>query len=185
MACGKLDKYKNEWKFHIPNTLRASASRKSFFLFFYLIFAAGQMRRSSLVPQATEENRRSLMLFAIVVVFLICHTPRTFLNLYEVWNAKRIMLDIKNHCLGIPLSILFTQQASHLLLAINSSVNFFLYCAMSPLFLQQLSEYFTQSVNSFYQCCCAVYMKGMLLFSMYYYNYIVIIDICVYIMFKN
>ena len=118
------------------------------------------MRRSSLVPQATEENRRSLMLFAIVVVFLICHTPRTFLNLYEVWNAKRIMLDIKNHCLGIPLSILFTQQASHLLLAINSSLNFFLYCAMSPLFLQKLSEFFAQLVNNFYQCCCEVYLKG-------------------------
>ena len=136
---------------------------ETFLLFFSYIFALGQMRRSSLVPQATEENRRSLMLFAIVIVFLICHTPRTFLNLYEVWNAKRIMLDIKNHCLGIPLSILFTQQASHLLLAINSSVNFFLYCAMSPLFLQQLSEYFTQLVNNFYQCCCAVYMKGMYL----------------------
>lgn len=131
--------------------------------FFYL--ASGQMRRSSLVPQATEENRRSLMLFAIVVVFLICHTPRTFLNLYEVLNAKRIMLDIKNHCHGVPLSILFTQQASHLLLAINSSLNFFLYCAMSPLFLQQLSEFFAHLVNNFYQCCCEVYMKGKFSFD--------------------
>ena len=156
-----MQKIFTQIKYLIENTFHSLALKR--FYYFSMIFALGQMRRSSLVPQATEENRRSLMLFAIVIVFLICHTPRTFLNLYEVWNAKRIMLDIKNHCLGIPLSILFTQQASHLLLAINSSVNFFLYCAMSPLFLQQLSEYFTQLVNNFYQCCCAVYMKGMYL----------------------
>ena len=158
---GVLKKIFTQIKYLIENTFHSLALKR--FYYFSMIFALGQMRRSSLVPQATEENRRSLMLFAIVIVFLICHTPRTFLNLYEVWNAKRIMLDIKNHCLGIPLSILFTQQASHLLLAINSSVNFFLYCAMSPLFLQQLSEYFTRLVNNFYQCCCAVYMKGMYL----------------------
>ena len=112
------------------------------------------------MPHATEENRQSLMLFAIVIIFLLCHAPRLFLSLYEVWNAERIMLDNKHHCLGIPLGLLFTQQISHLLLAVNSSLNFFLYCAMSPMFLQELSSLTRQLVNKIYQCCCECYMKG-------------------------
>ena len=111
---------------------------------------------------AAEENRQALMLFAIVVVFLICHTPRNFLSLYEVWNVKRIMLDYKNNCLGLPLAILFTQQVSHLLLAINSSLNFFLYCVMSPSFLRELSTLFARLLNATYQWCCECYIKGML-----------------------
>ena len=109
-----------------------------------------------------EENRQALMLFAIVIVFLICHTPRNFLSLYEVWYVKRIMLDYKNNCRGLPLSILFTQQVSHLLLAINSSLNFFLYCAMSPKFRIELSTLFTRFANTVYQWCCECKNRGKL-----------------------
>ena len=126
------------------------------------MFDLGQLRRASLVPRATEENSQSLILFAIVIVFLLCHSPRLFLSLYEVWNAERIMQDNKHQCHGIPLGLLFTQQISHLLLAINSSLNFFLYCAMSPQFLQELSSLYRRLVNKAYQCCCDFYMKGKL-----------------------
>ena len=131
---------------------------KSLFVPYFL----GPYATAAHAAHAREENRQALILFAIVVIFLICHTPRVFLGLHEVWNVKRIMLDLKNHCRGLTLAIGLTKQVSHLLLAINSSLNFFLYCAMSPSFRRELSACFTQFLNSFYQWCSEIYTKGML-----------------------
>ena len=50
------------------------------------------MANATLAARVAEDNRQAITLFSIVVVFLICHTPRNFLNLYEVWNVKRILV---------------------------------------------------------------------------------------------
>ena len=65
----------------------------------------------------------------IVGVFLVCHIPRVVLNIQEL-----LMLEDLLQCLGElfapPAWFLCLTSFNHLLLGINSSVNFLIYCSL-------------------------------------------------------
>ncbi len=88
--------------------------------------------------QAQEENRSAVILFAIVILFLVCHLPRNFLNLHEALTFAQKKEDYLNGCSGMPMWILVIGLLSHFLLACNSAFNFLLYCAMSKVFREEL-----------------------------------------------
>lgn len=89
---------------------------------------------------AAEENRQALMLFAIVVFFIVFNTPRNFLNLYELVVFDEVIQSWNHGCKALKLWVLLVGTVSHLLLVINSSLNFFLYCGMSTTFRNELSS---------------------------------------------
>ena len=89
---------------------------------------------------ATEENRQAIILFAIVVLFFICHLFRNFLSLHEALTFEQKKQDYFHGCGGMPFGILIIGLVSHLLLTCNSACNFFLYCAMSEQFRTELRK---------------------------------------------
>ena len=90
--------------------------------------------------QATEENRQAIILFAIVVLFFICHLFRNFLSLHEALTLEQKKEDYFHDCGGVAFGILVLGLISHLLLTCNSAFNFFLYCAMSDQFRTELKR---------------------------------------------
>ena len=105
----------------------------------YLFSILGWLQsRSTHSQQILEENRQAVILFAIIILFVICHLPRMFLNLHEALTFEQKKRDYLNGCRGVPLWILIIGLLSHLLLTCNSALNFILYCAMSEVFRHEL-----------------------------------------------
>ena len=89
------------------------------------------------------------ILFGVVIVFVICHTLRVFLNIYDFSVADEI---ISCEMKGVgrwpaPWFICLT-YVNQLMIMINSSVNFLVYCVAGSKFrtilYQQLSSVFKQ-----------------------------------------
>ena len=71
------------------------------------------------------------MLLVIVVLFLICHTLRIILNIHGLISLKSVRESIHKGCSGVTQTwTLIGASVSHILLTINSSINFFIYCFM-------------------------------------------------------
>ena len=108
--------------------------------FIFLCFFTGITSGSNQHQQAAEENRQAIVLFAIVVLFFICHLFRNFLSLHEALTFEQKKQDYFHGCGGMPFGILIVGLVSHLLLTCNSAFNFFLYCAMSEQFRTELKK---------------------------------------------
>ena len=94
--------------------------------------------RNTHSQQILEENRQALILFAIIILFFVCHLPRNFLNLHEALTFEQKKRDYLHGCRGVPLWILIIGLVSHILLTCNSALNFLLYCVMSDVFRHEL-----------------------------------------------
>ena len=78
-----------------------------------------------------QENELARVLFAIVVLFIFCHTLRFFLNFYEmIWinNAISCMQAGKPE---FPTWSWIVNEFSRLLLVLNSSINILVYCCFN------------------------------------------------------
>ena len=84
--------------------------------------------------QKAEETRQAILLFAIVILFVCCHSLRILLNVNELLTLKVVRSSIKNGCFGVPFWALVGVPVSHFLITFNSSVNFFIYCFMCTTF---------------------------------------------------
>lgn len=99
--------------------------------------------------QAPQQNDLSLapVLFGVVIVFVFCNTLRVFLNMYDFSVVDQIIGCEKKGVGRMPPAwIVCTVSISHMLLMINSSVNFLVYCVAGSKFrtilYQQLSALF-------------------------------------------
>ena len=97
--------------------------------------------------QKGEEMRQAIVLFAIVILFVICHVLRIVLNINEVVTYEENLASGKNNCLGFSYWSLITGAISHLLITVNSSTNFFIYCFMSTPFRTKFIAY-TKKVST-------------------------------------
>lgn len=86
----------------------------------------------------SEENRQALVLFFIVVLFLVCNIPRIILNAYEMLQVHTIRANRDNKCFALPGWILLTTNLSLVLITLNSSVNFFIYCLVNTTFRKEM-----------------------------------------------
>ena len=100
-------------------------------------------------PSANTDLTLAPILFGVVIVFVICHTLRVFLNIYDFSVADEI---ISCEMKGVgrwpaPWFICLT-YVNQLMIMINSSVNFLVYCVAGSKFrtilYQQLSSVFKQ-----------------------------------------
>ena len=99
--------------------------------------------------QKHEETKQAIVLFAIVVLFMICHAVRIVLNIHEVFNIEEIRISMLNGCYGQGLARFLGTSISHFLITLNASVNFFIYCLMSEPFRQTLRT----KMGEFYAVC--------------------------------
>ena len=85
-----------------------------------------------ITPMATIETmldrektmiEQTMMLFAIVVVFIVSHTPRSILIVEEFASIKLKEAAKEEGCVWLPYWTSIAVPISHVLLQINSSVN--------------------------------------------------------------
>ena len=87
-----------------------------------------------------NQNRRSaLTLTAIVIMYILCNTPRLVINLAEYLYQDQLYQDY-DHCGCIRKEVWygFTIRLSHLLLTVNSSANFIIYWSLGRKFKSTL-----------------------------------------------
>ena len=67
----------------------------------------------------------TLMLFGIIFLFLLCHVGEVFISFYELINV------IYGERSAFPAWARITVTTNHLLVVMNSSLNFVIYCKVS------------------------------------------------------
>ena len=94
-----------------------------------------------------RREKSTIILVSIVVIFLVCHTYRLSLRLYEVAHPQNNTLEHFRRCrtLGryhIPVAFYVLVNFHHLFLVLNSSVNFIIYCAVGKEFRDKMFQLF-------------------------------------------
>ena len=87
-----------------------------------------------------------------VLVFLVCHFPRIFLNMHEMYTLSWSMECLKHTSNGFTMWSLVLVSVSHFLLVVNCSSNILVYCFMSSKFRQECRKIFT-SYKGFLSKC--------------------------------
>ena len=82
-------------------------------------------------------KKSSLTLAAIVILYIVCNTPRLILNLVDHFFSALTDFDFCN-CKLNPFWVEFSVLVSHLFLVINSAVNFLIYFSISKMFKKVL-----------------------------------------------
>ncbi len=81
--------------------------------------------------------------FAIVTLFFVLNVPRILLGTYEVTNTWKILRCVENESKYIsPLSFYVWDTVSRLLMVVNSSINFLIYCTGSEQFKKEFMDLF-------------------------------------------
>lgn len=82
----------------------------------------------------------ALILAGIVIVFVVCHSCRFFLAFYHVSVVEKTSLCMeKNKPTQLPSWMYVVAPINHLMLMVNSSVNFIIYCAVGSRFRRALT----------------------------------------------
>ena len=110
---------------------------------------SGRNRMSKKIQEAhgrKTERLQSMVLFGIIISFFICHILRVILNLeemiyFEELNELAVMEEkLKVRCIGVQFWTVIARDISHLLLQVNSSINFFIYGWLSKKFKRAIKE---------------------------------------------
>ena len=97
--------------------------------------------------QPSQDLNLAPVLFGIIIVFVICNSLRLFLNFYD-FSARDEIISCEQKGVGRypPLWVACSVSVSNMLLMVNSSVNFLVYCVVGSKFrsilCQQLSGIF-------------------------------------------
>ena len=90
--------------------------------------------------QKADERRQAIVLFGIVIAFFLCHILRIIVNIEEIityddWvKTEERANKTGQYCGGVQFWTMITTDYSFLLLQINASINFFIYCFFSKQF---------------------------------------------------
>ena len=103
------------------------------------IYCAVKQRRN--IARRKPDDNISVVLMMIVASFVICNTLRILLNMHEITVVDEILSCRCSHLGGFPIWILILGFISPVLLVINSSVNFLIYCVFGTKFRQVLYNY--------------------------------------------
>lgn len=104
--------------------------------------------------QTGSDKTQAIVLFAIVLLFLLCHTLRILLNIEDLISHNTKMDEIRKGCFGIRYWVLLAVPVSEILLRLNSSLNFFIYCAFNKSFRGVISANMSKILNACGVCKC-------------------------------
>ena len=112
-----------------------------------------------------EESRKAHVLFAIVIIFVVCNVPRTILNMEELsaiapsyWKSLNPISKDNSpeqafetfdaiKCYSAPFWAHILRSISKLLLTLNASVGCFVYCMICSRFRYEMSTGFTKVIS--------------------------------------
>ena len=99
--------------------------------------------------QSTDYNL-AMILAGIVIVFCICHSLRVVLAFYYVSVVERTnQCTEKGEETSHPFRLYIISALNHLMLVVNSSINFIIYCAVGSKFRKVLKDkFFPASMRS-------------------------------------
>ena len=92
-----------------------------------IIYAVEAMRRRRTVMGVNNRDNVTLMIVTVVVVFIVCQLPL---------HLSRLVLALRyNSFLSVPFTPYYIiYSIGELLVSVNSSVNFFIYCLLGQKF---------------------------------------------------
>lgn len=98
--------------------------------------------------QRKRKEKSTIVLISIVLIFVVCHTYRLSLRLYELAFPENNTLKHYSRCqnLGqyhVPVIFYSLANFHHLFAVINSSVNFIIYCCVGKEFHAYVYKLFT------------------------------------------
>ena len=104
-------------------------------------------KNNEIDEQQEEESRhhrnQTIILFAIVGTFVVCHILRIILSIEEFVIHHTTFISLSNNCkYGHPYWVFISIPISEVLLKLNSSVNFFIYCAFNKSFRGVIHQHF-------------------------------------------
>jgi len=88
-----------------------------------------------------RETNLAVILITIVLVFLCCHSLKLYLAFYKVHVTKKVVSCNETGLVPVHSQLrIFISSLNHLLLVLNSSVNFIIYCFLGKRFRRSLLE---------------------------------------------
>jgi len=101
----------------------------------------GSNGKNESAERKASEAQQAAVLFIIVLLFFISYTPRFLINLHELWNLDLLTEMVQSDCDNFPRWIESIASVSHLLMTLNASVNFYIYCFMCHTFRSVLMRW--------------------------------------------
>ena len=111
------------------------------------VFSRGD-QQSGNDTKVDGEIKQRFVLFAIVVMFFICHLLRIALNVAELVDTEMKQEQWNKGCPGIRFWGMIAVPISGVMLQINSCADFFIYCIYDKLFKDTLSSYIPSRLRS-------------------------------------
>ena len=108
---------------------------------------------SSSAQRKANEAKQAFVLFIIVLLYFICHTPRFLINVHEFFNLDILKAGMEGNCDSFPVWALACTSVSHCLMTLNSSSNFYIYCFMCSTFRDVLRQWVVRFCK-FCSCLC-------------------------------
>ena len=101
-----------------------------------------------------RQERSAVVLVSIVLIFIVCHTYRLCLRVYELATPRSITREHYMACNSrglyhIPVAFILLVSVHHLLLVANSSVNFIIFCCVGREFRAAVWIWWQRVL-----CCC-------------------------------
>ena len=118
-----------------------------------MIELKGQMQRQ-FSERKVQEYRITMVLFAIVIAFVSCHSLKAILNIEEIAeydDLNKTLEEAEKHgvyCTGVQFWVIITNHISHILLQVNSSINIVIYCFLNSKFMQALRSKLPQCIQT-------------------------------------
>lgn len=105
-----------------------------------------------------RREKSARVLITIVLTFLFCHTFRFVIKAYEVTHPSHSTAEHHLFCHNqeryhVPVVLYVMLSLHHLLLVVNSSINFIIYCCVGERFRQELKVMLSSLCNWLCQCC--------------------------------
>ncbi|XP_023335794.1 FMRFamide receptor isoform X2 [Eurytemora carolleeae] len=120
-----------------------------------------KMRKANLVHNRIATNQRrdgamTALLSGVVVVLILCHTPKTIINMYE--SYQMLMWGSLKYT---PLWGRLVIKLSHLLLTVSSAVNILIYSYKDLKFRCVVSSVFVKMYTTCRDMCCKHQKEGI------------------------
>ena len=103
--------------------------------------------------------QQTMILFVIVILFCLSHVLRICLNVEELKSLTAEREALQNGCEWVKFWTIIVAPISHILLQVNSGINFFIYCLFNQAFRDILV---TKLSNVFKTISCARKVQGEL-----------------------
>ena len=113
------------------------------------LISATKVQRFNSARRQRKEINLTIILLCIVLIFFCCQSARIILDVYEFLNVEKV-LACRNlrRCARLPYTYLpnnfffFLPVISHMMLILNSSTNFIVYCLVGHNFRRELCRTF-------------------------------------------